>query len=87
MILYLIHKIVYNQNRPLVHITAPRRRNGRLYFEMPADLGIPEAGTNPYKLKFELSLDNNRLTGAALTTAINDPATPNLPFRVELVKK
>jgi len=75
------------ENMPMVHITAPRWRNGRLYFETPADLGVSEAGAGPYKLKFELSLDNNRLTGAALTTAINDPATPNLPFWVELVKK
>ena len=70
-----------------IHIATTRWRNGRLYFELPADLAVPEAGTSPYKLQFELAFDGTILSGAALTSAINDPATPNLPFWVELVKQ
>lgn len=71
---------------PAVSVTTWRWGNGRLNFSLPANLNIREAGMAPYQLKFELVFRANTFRGAAITAAVNDQSTPNLPFWVELSK-
>jgi hypothetical protein len=67
-----------------VKMTNVRVRDNRVTGRMPGDLGIDYAGGSPYELRFDLSLQENKLIGAAITYAVPGRDGPRLPFWVEL---
>jgi hypothetical protein len=51
---------------------------------MHGNLGVDDTGAAPYELRFQLRLNGNRLTGAAVTYPLEGYEGPRLPFWVEL---
>jgi hypothetical protein len=67
-----------------VEMTNVRVRDNRVTGRMPGDLGIDYAGGSPYELRFDLSRQENKLIGPAITYAVPGRDGPRLPFWVEL---
>jgi hypothetical protein len=47
---------------------------------MRGDLGVDDTGAAPTELRLQLRLENNRLTGAAVTYPLEGYDGPRLPF-------
>jgi len=62
-----------------LYVTSANGLSGRIR----GDLGVDDTGAAPYDLHLQLRLNDNRLTGAAVTYPLEGYEGPRLPFCVE----
>jgi CubicO group peptidase (beta-lactamase class C family) len=67
-----------------VRLSNVRFSANRLSGRLRGDLGIEDTGAAPYELRLQLDLRDEKLTGTAITYALEGYEGPRLPFWVEL---